>query len=100
MTLWLAVESLPLHPVVPVGPRCARTTGFAGTQAYVWPQWDEPLLLPEVAMLRQRPVESLEQLPGVTALWTSASTRVGKFGFLRPAASALTVADPLVLTGT
>ena len=86
MTVWLAVEALPLHPVVPVGPRRVRTAGFAGTQAYVWPQWAEPLTLPELALLRQRPVESLEQLPGVTALWASAVTSVGKYGFLRPAA--------------
>ena len=58
MTVWLAVEALPLHPVVPVGPRRARTVGFAGTQAYVWPQWAEPLTLPEVALLRQRPVKT------------------------------------------
>ena len=93
MTVWLAVEALPLHPVVPVGPRRARTAGFAGTQAYVWPQWAEPLTLPEVALLRQRPVESLEQLPGVTAVWVSAVTTVGgNRGFLRPAARTRSVA--------
>lgn len=92
MTVWLAVEALPLHPVVPVGPRRARTAGFAGTQAYVWPQWAEPLTLPEVALLRQRPVDSLEQLPGVTAVWASAVTSVGKYGFLRPSARTRSVA--------
>lgn len=92
MTVWLAVEALPLHPVVPVGPRRARTAGFAGTQAYVWPQWTEPLTLPEVALLRQRPVASLEQLPGVMAVWSSAVTSVGKYGFLRPAARTRSVA--------
>ena len=86
MTIWLAVEGLPLHPIVPIGPRRANTTGFAGSQAYVWPQWNEPLTLAEVALLRQRPVESLDQLPGVIAIWSSAVTSVGKYGFLRPAA--------------
>ena len=86
MIVWLAVEALPLHPVVPVGPRRARTVGFAGTHAYIWPQWAEPLTISEVARLRQRPVESLEQLPGVSAVWASAVTNVGKYGFLRPGA--------------
>jgi hypothetical protein len=38
MTIWLAVESLPLHPVVSSGGRRAGTTGFIGTSAYAWPQ--------------------------------------------------------------
>jgi hypothetical protein len=92
MTVWLAVEALPLHPVLPVGPRRARTVGFAGTQAYIWPQWSAPLTLAEVALLRQRAVESLENLPGVTAVWSSAVTSVGKYGFLRPAARTRSVA--------
>lgn len=86
MLVWLAVESLPLHPVLPLGPRMARTTGFSGSRAYVWPQWREPLSLTEVQLLRQRPVNSLVQLPGVEAVWTSAVTSVGKFGFFLPAA--------------
>jgi hypothetical protein len=92
MAVWLGVEALPLHPVVAVGPRRARTVGFHGTQAYVWPQWAEPLTLVEVARLRQRPVESLEQLPGVMAVWASAVTSVGKYGFLRPATRTRSVA--------
>lgn len=88
MLVWLAVEALPLHPVVSVAPRRARTTGFTGTgtQAYVWPQWAEPLALAEVMLLRQRPVANLAQLPGVTAVWASSVTSVGKYGFLRPGA--------------
>lgn len=85
MLIWLAVESLPLHPVVPLGPRLAHTTGFSGGRAYVWPQWSEPLSLAEVQLLRQRPVTSLAQLPGVEAVWNSAVTSVGKFGFFLPA---------------
>jgi len=86
MLIWLAIESLPMHPVLPIGPRRVATTGFAGTTAYVWPQWDAPLKLAEVALLRQRPVGTLDRLPGVSAIWSSAVTSVGKYGFLRPAA--------------
>lgn len=86
MTIWLAVEALPLHPVVPIGPQRARTTGFAGTSAYCWPSWNEPLNLAEVTVLRHRPVETLDRLPGVTEVWTSQVISVGKYGFLSPAA--------------
>ena len=85
MLVWLAIESLPLHPVVPTRPRRASTAGFAGSHTYAWPQWREPLPLIEVRLLRQRPVVSLEQLPGVEALWSSAVTSVGKSGFFLPA---------------
>ncbi|CAD5374843.1 conserved hypothetical protein [Rubrivivax sp. A210] len=85
-TVWLAVESLPLHAVLPTGPRRARTTGFAGTSAYVWPIWAEPLSLREVMLLRQRPVETLDRLGGVTEIWSSQVISVGKYGFLAPAA--------------
>lgn len=85
MTIWLAVEALPLHPVVPTGPRAARTTGFDGIRAYVWPQWHEPLSLPEVELLRQRPVATLAALSDVVATWSSSVTSVGDYGFLRPA---------------
>lgn len=84
MTVWLAVEALPLHPVLP-NARGARTVGFAGTSTYVWPQWSEQLDLGEVTLLRQRPVETLVLLPGVSAVWSSAVTSVGKYGFLLPA---------------
>ena len=94
MTVWMAVESLPLHPVVPISPRRAQTVGFVGGSAYVWPQWDEPLTLAEVALLRQRPVETLFRLPGVTAVWKSEVTSVGKYGFLRPAARTSSVDSP------
>lgn len=86
MLIWLAIESLPLHPVLPVSPQRAQTTGFAAGVGYVWPQWHEPLTLDEVRLLRLRPVHTLERLPGVTALWASGITSVGKFGFFLPAA--------------
>lgn len=96
MTVWLAIESLPLHPVLPLSARRARTIGFAGSAAYVWPQWEEPLSLPEVSLLRQRAVDTLAQVPGVTGVWRSDVTSVGKYGFLRPAARTSSVdASPM-----
>lgn len=86
MLVWLAVEALPLHPVLPAGPRGAHTVGFERGAAYVWPQWETPLSLTEVALLRQRPVDTLDRLPGITARWASAVTSIGKYGFLRPGA--------------
>jgi hypothetical protein len=86
MTVWLAVESLPLHPVLPASPRQARTTGFAGSAAYIWPQWAEPLGLAEVSLLRQRKVETLNGLPGIAGIWSASVTSVGKYLSLRPGA--------------
>ena len=89
MMVWLAIEALPLHPVVPTGPRQqVQTTGFAGSAAYVWPQWNDPLSLQEATLLRQRPVDTLDRLPGVSAIWSSTVTGVGvgKYGILQPAA--------------
>lgn len=84
--VWLAVESLPWHPVVPDGTGRARTTGWPSRQAYAWPEWHAPLSAPEVRLLRTRPVASLPQLPGITSLWASQRTGIGKFGFFLPAA--------------
>lgn len=85
LLIWLAVESLPLHPVLPVGARRAITTGFVGFSAYAWPQWTEPMNLAEVRLLRQRAVETLDDLPGIDAVWTSGITTVSRFGFFLPA---------------
>ncbi|MCE2907900.1 MAG: hypothetical protein O9343_11080 [Burkholderiaceae bacterium] len=92
MTVWLAAEALPLHPVLPAEPRRANTAGFLQGRAYVWPQWRAPLSLAEVALLRQRPVASLDALPGVAGVWASTVTSVGKYGFLLPAARTPSVA--------
>lgn len=85
VAVWLAVESLPLHPVLPTGHNRAITVGFVGSQAYAWPQWSAPLSLPEVRMLRQRQLASLHSLPGVEAVWMAGITRVGNFRFFLPA---------------
>lgn len=86
LLVWLAVESLPLHPVLPVGAQRTITTGFVRSRAYAWPQWAEPLNLAEVRLLRQRAVETLDDLPGIGAVWSSGVTSVGKYGFFLPAA--------------
>lgn len=86
VAVWLAVESLPLHPVLPIKPGRAGTIGFVGNKAYAWPQWSVPLTLPEVRMLRQRQLTSLDSLPGVDAVWSAGITAVGKFRFFLPAA--------------
>lgn len=82
--VWLAIESLPLHPVVPISPSRAVTTGFSGNE-YVWPQWGEPLTLGEVRLLRQRPVDTLAELDGVLAIWRSAIASSGRYDTLSTA---------------
>jgi hypothetical protein len=84
--VWLAVESLPWHPVLPDGRGRALTTGWDGRSAYAWPEWHMPLTAAEVRMLRARPVGTLALLPGIAGIWSSQRTGVGKFGFFHPAA--------------
>lgn len=84
--IWLAVESLPWHPVMADGHGRALTTGWDGRHAYAWPEWHMPLKAGEVRLLRARPVGTLAHLPGVAGTWASQRTGVGKFGFLQPAA--------------
>lgn len=84
--IWLAVESLPWHPVMSDGRGSSLTTGWDGRRAYAWPEWHMPLRANEVRLLRARPVSTLAHLPGVAATWASQRTGVGKFGFLQPAA--------------
>lgn len=84
--VWLAVESLPWHPVLPIDAQKAQTLGWQGSQTYCWPEWSSPLDAAELRLLRSRPVGTLGDLNGVTAVWHSARTRSGKFGFFAPAA--------------
>ena len=86
MLVWLAAESLPLHPVVPIAPGRARTTGFDSSPSYTWPEWSEPLSWAEVRLLRLRPVETLHELSGVTGVWRSSVVENGKFRAFAPAA--------------
>lgn len=83
-SVWFAIEALPLHPVLPVSPHRAETTGF-DEDHYVWPQWLEPLTLEEVRLLRQRPVDTLEKLEGVQAIWRSAIAKCGRYRTLSTA---------------
>jgi hypothetical protein len=83
--VWLAIESLPLHPVIPVTATRAATIGFRD-DSYVWPQWKEPLSLDEVRLLRQRPIDSLRELDGIEALWQSAISSSGRYATLSTAA--------------
>lgn len=84
--IWLAFEAIPLHPVIPVTPTRANTTGWHNDpKAYVWPIWDSMLCLEEIQMLRTLPIERLPYRAGVTEIWTSHYGSNGKYGMLYPA---------------
>ena len=85
--IWLAYESIPLHPVVPIAPNWAQTTGWrlGPDAAYVWPIWDTFLTLEEVSLLRSLPVDRLSARPGVKEIWSSRYGSSGKYGILLPA---------------
>jgi hypothetical protein len=85
--IWLAFESIPLHPVVPIAPNRTQTTGWRilPNTAYVWPIWDAMLTINEIEMLRMLPIERLSERPGVTEVWASRYGSTGKYGMLYPA---------------
>ncbi len=85
--IWLAFESIPLHPVIPLSPTKATTIGWrSGAEAgYVWPLWKSPLELAEVRLLRALPIDRLPRRPGVTQIWASRYGTNGKYGMLLPA---------------
>lgn len=85
--IWLAFESIPLHPVVPISATKAQTTGWkiGRDAAYVWPIWDALLSLGEVKLLRSLPIERLHDRPGVKEVWISLYGSSGKYGMLQPA---------------
>ncbi|MCF8082704.1 MAG: hypothetical protein K9M96_06400 [Deltaproteobacteria bacterium] len=68
--VWLAFESIPLHPVVPISPYRAQTTGWRinPEPAYVWPIWDAMLTLEEIRLLRCLPIDRLKERPGVSEI--------------------------------
>jgi len=84
--IWLAFESIPLHPVVPVAPNRAQSTGWRSRSAtaYVWPIWEALLTLQEVSLLRALPVDRLSSRPGVTEVWASKYGSSGKYGMFLP----------------
>jgi len=85
--IWLAFESIPLHPVVPIAPNRTQTTGWRmwPDTAYVWPIWDGFLSLDEVILLRLLPIDRISKRPGVTEVWSSNYGSTGKYGMLLPA---------------
>lgn len=83
--IWLAVESLPWHPVLPIDAERAQTVGWNRSQAYFWPEWRPALAAAELRLLRSRPVDTLRDLAGVSAIWRSMRVSGGKFGFFAPA---------------
>ena len=77
MKLWLGVECLPLHPICPIDSGRCHTIGFSGNSAYIWPRWKDALSYPEVKLLRARPVQTLNEVAGVDAVyryWPPANT--------------------------
>jgi len=85
--IWLAFESIPLHPVNPITTNRTQTTGwrYDGNAAYVWPIWDAMLTFEEVQLLRSLPIDRLATRPGVTEVWSSRYGSSGKYGMLYPA---------------
>jgi hypothetical protein len=93
--IWLAFESIPLHPVIPITANQAQTIGWRRypntgyvwppNTGYVWPIWDAMLALEEVQMLRALPLDQLSERPGVRELWFSKYGSVGQYGMLLPA---------------
>lgn len=85
--IWLAFESIPLHPVVPVSSTRTHTIGWRNypNVGYVWPVWHQALSFSEVRLLRSLPTEQLADRPGVEEVWFSRYGTTGKYGMLLPA---------------
>ncbi len=85
--IWLAFESIPLHPVVPIASNRVQTLGWNNYPniSYVWPVWDALLTLEEIKSLRALPLDRLASRPGVREVWASKYGSSGKYGMLLPA---------------
>lgn len=85
--IWLAFESIPLHPVIPIASNRSRTIGWRNYPdiSYVWPIWDNMLTLEEVRFLRSLPLDRLSKRPSVNEVWVSKYGSSGKYGMLLPA---------------
>jgi hypothetical protein len=85
--IWLAFESIPLHPVVPIDSNKSYTTGWrmGSDPGYVWPIWDGLLTLDELFLLRTMPVDSLYDRYDINEIWFSRYGSSGKYGMLLPA---------------
>lgn len=84
---WLAFESIPFHPVVPVATNQVATIGWRMPPniSYVWPIWSMLLTLEEITLLRALPVDNLSRRPGVMEVWASRLGKNGKYDWLLPA---------------
>lgn len=85
--IWLAIESIPLHPVAPIRANRTQTTGWrpGKNTAYVWPIWNGFLTLEEAWLLRSLPVDSLFDRFDIIEVWSSRYGSSGKYGMLLPA---------------
>lgn len=86
--VWLAAESLALHPMLPDGNR-ARTIGCERIddqgEHYFWGLWQGTALqIDEIRFLRALDFQRLKARPGISALWTSRFGKSGKYGILLP----------------
>jgi hypothetical protein len=85
--IWLAFESIPLHPVVPESSFRATTTGWSTrpVKGYKWPIWEGDLTIDEIFFLRALPLDQLSSRPGITEVWFSRYSQSGKYGMLQSA---------------
>lgn len=78
--VWLFAESLPLHPVLPVGSNRALPAGY--DLGYFWPIWHAQVSLAEASALRLLSLDALRRLAGIDELWRSTYFQIGKYGAL------------------
>jgi len=85
--IWLAFESIPLHPVIPIASNRSQTVGWWNYPdiGYVWPVWEDMLAFEEVQLLRTLPLDRLSKRPSVVEVWVSKYGSSGKYGMLLPA---------------
>lgn len=85
--IWLAFESIPLHPIIPIDTNKPQTTGWriGSDPGYVWPIWDGLLTLDEVFLLRTMPIDRLYDRNDIKEIWFSRYGSSGKYGMLLPA---------------
>jgi hypothetical protein len=85
--IWLAFESVPLHPLIPVASGRTSTLGWRNypNAGYVWPIWDGFLNLKEITLLRTYPVDEFKECPEIVEVWYAKYGQNGKYGMLFPA---------------
>ena len=85
--VWLAAESLALHPLFP-GPGRVATPGVQrmdNATVYHWSVWQGVVGLPTIRALRLLDLFSARQVPGITEQWISVIGSSGKYGAMLPA---------------